>query len=262
MTTTPKIYNHKKKGQRSKWRKQKLKKQQQKYNSKNQLNTTTTVTKEKSTTIYYSIYRGWSVNFTACFYHPVYALIWCRWMLWKDMVLHYWRSKNVNPKWHSCVGCCDIITDDIEIVIKNKGIWGEVTKRIFNNIEVMKYNGDVILNHKLLMCMPNCYQQCLKLFKEHACYQQSAGSIFKNHHGTDLIFIAKQFDDRDWKLVNCCDIMVSINFPKNGFLDIAKTARDKLKCKKNDRSGGKNVNIIIIVFINLLLIIINIISYS
>ena len=51
--------------------------------------------------VFYSIYRGWNNNYTACFLHPIYAIIWMRWMLWKDQILHLWKGEIEFPEWHS-----------------------------------------------------------------------------------------------------------------------------------------------------------------
>ena len=48
--------------------------------------------------IFYSIYRGWYVDYTACFLHPIYAIVWMRWMMWKDHILHLWKGELKFPK--------------------------------------------------------------------------------------------------------------------------------------------------------------------
>ena len=62
--------------------------------------------------VFYSIYRGWSVNYSACFLHPVYAVVWMRWMMMKDHILHLWKGENITPEWHCCVGVTKVKQKD------------------------------------------------------------------------------------------------------------------------------------------------------
>ena len=192
-----------------------------------------------TTSVYYSIYRGWSIDYTACFHNPVFALIWCRWMLWKDLVLHVWYGKEKCPKWHSCIGRCNVISEYLTPVTKHKGIWGVLTKKLFDGVNVMKYDRDVIFDHKILCCSDEGYNICLQFFKSHSDYQQSAGSIFKGTCGRSLKEITEIVGSDNWKQIEFNNLMVIDKLDQNKFLDIGKSARNKLKYRVHDRNGGK-----------------------
>ena len=183
---------------------------------KKNLNKDTTI--ENSIRVYYSIYRGWSVDFTACFLHPIAALVWCRWMLWKDMVLHFWNGKANPPKWHSCVGRCEVATSKLVKTVKEKGIWGELTKKLFHGVDVWEYQGKAIYNNKIIICDKECYCKCLSLFKQHADYQQSAGSIFTMSGGNNLNKMCLDLDHYNWEVIDSNYLRLCSRLPKDIFL--------------------------------------------
>ena len=143
-------------------RKNNKKKREERNKKQQQLEVhSSTGTTSPTTTIYYPIYRGWSVDFTACFYRPEFALIWCRWMLWKDMILHYWYGKDTFSIWHSCVGRCNVKSSSLLKVEKVNGIWGDFTRKLFHGVDVMKTMDSDYKNHDILICNDHCYNECL-----------------------------------------------------------------------------------------------------
>lgn len=187
-------------------------------------------------TCYYSIYRGWSVNYSACFLNPVYALIWMRWMFWKDMVLHFWHGENSTPRWHTCVGVAKFDASDLVPIVKEKGIWGKLTRQLFDGIKIMKFTGHRVSNNRLLSCSDEDFRKCLSFFKKHADYQQSAGSIFDA--GCNIVTLSKKIDIENWIPVIARDLSVCEYITDYKLIDIASSARNRLKSKKNERSGG------------------------
>lgn len=205
-----------------------------------------------TTTIYYPIYRGWSIDITACFFHPEYALIWCTWMMWKDLILHYWYGKENIPTWHCCVGSCDVKSNSLSNVHKENGVWGDFTRQLFNGIDVMETNESVFNNHEILICNNECYNLCMSIFKSHADYQQSAGSIFvkrKNMKLKDLMKGKGKQSKCCWTRIDSKDIYVCGDLRNDRLVDIGKSVRERLKSKKNDRCGGKFIYYIYIYYL-------------
>ena len=216
---------------RAKWRKAKRKDKRK-------------LKKESATRIkiYYSIYRGWSVDFTACFNHPVFAFIWCRWMLWKDLILHYWHGQENIPTWHNCVGVCEVDRNNLTKVQKVDGIWGKLTQNIFQGVDVYRHavlDNVEMRNHELITFSEDCVAKCSNFFKTHADYQQSTGSIFRCRGNNDMVTLSKEITCLYWINITCESIGLGNNLPSYQFMDVARSARERVKNRINDRDGGK-----------------------
>ena len=182
--------------------------------------------------MYYSLYRGWSVDFTALFIHPAFALCWMRWMSWKDMVLHLWTGETYFPTWHCCVCVVVVKLEDVELVSKQqKPLFGETSRKFFNRVDVYRYIGTCSMMSNILKCPDNLYRECLNMFKTHADYEQSANSIFKG--GSEVSRLVDTIDHKimGWLVVTPRDIHVCEPKTDGELIDIGSSARYHLKKK-------------------------------
>jgi len=200
-----------------------------------------TTTTEDGLVLFYSMFQGWSFNFTAFFVHPVYALCFTRWLTWKDMLAHLWFDTDDSPLWHSCVGVAKIESSLIEKVKKETPLWGKVSRSFFKGIDVYRYVGSEKLETTIIRCNNETYNRCSTLFCYHADYQQSAGSIFlKNKKIKDVIPYDNTNYVGDWKITPkntpgiCGDCQGTLLF------NIGYSIRKKLKNKANDEGVGKS----------------------
>ena len=216
---------------------QKLSYQSQKLSYQSTSNKTSSITESTNSIkqIYYSIYRGYSVNYTACFFHPIYALVWMRWMLWKDMILHLWTGDVKYPLWHFCVGTCEVEEVHLKKIRKHGGIWGDFTRKLFMGVSIYRYMGDKIMNNNVLKSSKDTFEKSLLIFKEHADYQQSAGSIFKNGC---IIKNLLNTGSNNFMIITKREIHINIQLEGNKFIDIGGSAREMLKDSANNMNAG------------------------
>ena len=76
---------------------------------------------------------------------------------------------------------CYLGRDDLKNMSKFDNKWGDVSTFFFKNIDIYSYIGQKKLNTTIIKCDDVIFKKCCSLFKAHADYQQSAGSIFKTN---------------------------------------------------------------------------------
>lgn len=189
--------------------------------------------------LYYSIYRGWTTPYHAFFIHPFHALCWMQWMLMKDLIMHLWHDKSDRPLWHTCVGVVCVNDVFIRKVNKVKPLWGDVSRHFFESIDVFEYVGNEKLPTTLIRANDELLERKRGLFKNHADYMQSAGSIFgKKSKIVDVMADAGE-DIVGWIITPYNSVGISGNYNDSKLIDVGMRVRHILRDSMKDRDACK-----------------------
>ena len=160
-------------------------------------------------------------------------------MAWKDLLLHLWVGSELNPLWHSCVGHAIVRRDDLKNMSKFDNKWGDVSTYFFKDIHIYSYIGQKKLNTTIIKCDDVIFKKCCSLFKAHADYQQSAGSIFKtNVKCIDHICDTK--NDKHWKVIPKSTVGLCGDGINKLYFDIGQSSRYYLQHNCKNRDQGEN----------------------
>ena len=189
--------------------------------------------------LYYSIYRGWATPYSAFFINPFHALCWMHWMLMKDLILHLWHDTTERPLWHTCVGVVCVKENLVTKIQKVIPLWGEKSRHFFDSVDVFEYIGDEKLETTLIRANDDLLGKKNGLFKYHACYMQSAGSIFENNTKIIDVMPNDNINFDDWIITPYNTVGISGKYKDSKIIDVGMKVRNKLKNSKDDIDGGK-----------------------
>ena len=215
----------------------KLKKRQAKSNTK--FKEDEIQTKPGERILYYSIYRGWTAQYNAFFIHPFHALCWTQWMLMKDLIMHLWHDKSERPLWHSCVGVVCVSDEFVRKVDKKKKLWGNISRHFFEGVDVFEYIGNEKLQTTLIRANEEILERKRLLFKYHADYMQSAGSIFRTKSKIVDIMDNYPQDIVGWIITPQNSVGISGNYKDSKLIDVGMRVRHTLRDSMKDRDARK-----------------------